>query len=70
ARLQEELRLAEAELLIIRRGEVQGSVPESLSQVEVSIQTLRAEGTISGSTGGIVYAAAYGERRNLEFILI
>lgn len=70
ARVREELRLADAELIIVRRGEVVGEVPESLGEVDVGIATLREQGTVSGSIGSTVYAAAYGERRNLEYVLI
>lgn len=71
SRIQEELRIADAELLAItRQGQVLGELPDSLDDDTIDLERLREEGVISGTQGSIVYAAALGERPASEFVVI
>lgn len=70
-RIQQELRLADAELLILNRnGTILGEIPAVLEGTPVDVDTLESEGQVSGIDGPIVYAAAYGSRRTFDFIII
>ncbi len=70
-RVQQELRLAAAELLVIGAdGRVFGDLPASLEDARIDFDRLRAEGRVSGTSGPIVYAAALGQRRSFSFVVI
>ncbi len=70
AEIQRELRVVDAELLVITNDQVSGRIPASLANVNIDLGKLRAEGAVSGSVGSTVFAAAHGQRRNFEFIVI
>lgn len=71
ARIQAELRIADAELLIINRdGDVFGEVPIGLEDARIDLEALRTEGRIGGTSGGLVYAAAYGTRNNFDYVIV
>ncbi len=70
-RIQEELRLADAELLVLGGdGRVFGEIPDTLEDAQIDLERLRSDGRISGTDGPIVYAAALGERRAFSFVVI
>ncbi len=71
ARLQRELRLADAELLVItRQGQVLGQFPEGLPQTEVDVGLLRDEGQVSGIEGSLVWSATYAERPQFSYVVL
>lgn len=70
-RIQDELRIADAELLVLNRNDqVLGVVPPGLEDTPIDFDTLRTEGQISGRAGSIVYAAAFGERRAFDYVVV
>ena len=71
ARIQRELRLADAELLVINaQGELFGQFPEGLSQSEIDVDELRASGQVSGTSGSIVWSATFAERRQFSYVVL
>ena len=71
ARIQRELRLADAELLIISgQGEIFGQFPEGLPQEAIDVDQLREDGQVSGTNGSIVWSATFAERRQFNYVVL
>lgn len=69
--VREELRIADAELLVVaRNGEVFGQLPAGLDRDRLDLRELRREGDLSGSQGPIVYAAVYDSRPAFDFVVV
>ena len=71
ARLQRELRLAEAELLVInRQGELLGRFPEGFPRAEVDLDVLAQLGQLSGVEGSLVWSATFAERPQFGYVIL
>ena len=71
ARLQRELRLAEAELLVInRQGELLGRFPEGFPRAEVDLDLLAQLGQLSGVEGSLVWSATFAERPQFGYVIL
>ena len=71
ARIQRELRLADAELLVITaQGEIFGQFPDGLPQSAIDVDLLREQGQVSGTSGSIVWSATFAERRQFNYVVL
>ena len=68
--VQEELRLAEAELLILNDGNVLGRLPDGLEPDDLDPDALRANGRTSGVVGDQVFAAAIARRPAVDYVIV
>lgn len=68
--VQDELRLADAELIILTDSQAIGNFPEGLDREALDFEALRRDGQISGTQGSIVYAAAFASRPAFDYVVI